>query len=163
MYFLGSRVDNVCIVLWEERKISLCAITFSYFSDWWVILYNLTSAQWMDLPQQSPSSYEYMSLTGCSNTLCKQFNCFVTENFEHGTGIIVYCSITLSCTTHVGKEVQTSWDTMWDWISNDIIKTISIIQFSSVAQLCPTLCDPMNCSKIIYDEHSANKNEQRTC
>ena len=81
MYFLGSRVDNVCIVLWEERKISLCAITFSYFSDWWVILYNLTSAQWMDLPQQSPSSYEYMSLTGCSNTLCKQFNCFVTENF----------------------------------------------------------------------------------
>ena len=27
-----------------------------------------------------------------------------------------------------------------------IVKIIVCVQFSSVAQLCPTLCDPMNCS-----------------
>ena len=29
----------------------------------------------------------------------------------------------------------------------DYAKTFDYIQFSSVAQLCSTLCDPMNCSK----------------
>ena len=32
-------------------------------------------------PNNLPAPYEYVSLTGCSNTLCKQFNCFVTEIF----------------------------------------------------------------------------------
>ena len=36
---------------------------------------------------------------------------------------------------HIHVVVQFSWSTI-SWI----------FQFSSVAQLCPTLCDPMNCS-----------------
>ena len=28
----------------------------------------------------------------------------------------------------------------------DMMKSYSSFQFSSVAELCPTLCDPMNCS-----------------
>ena len=33
---------------------------------------------------------------------------------------------------------------LWD-IEGDLVWHM-LIQFSSVAQLCPTLCDPMNCS-----------------
>ena len=37
-----------------------------------------------------------------------------------------------SCFGHLAKEMSPS------------LKNISSVQFSSVAQLCPTLCDPMN-------------------
>ena len=35
---------------------------------------------------------------------------------------------------------------MITWLVMISLKCISSVQFSSVAQLCPTLCDPMNCS-----------------
>ena len=36
------------------------------------------------------------------------------------------------------------WDIMIMWYQNSIMQMRYQIQFSSVAQLCPTLCDPMN-------------------
>ena len=38
-------------------------------------------------------------------------------------------------------------------ISNLILETLSSVQFSSVAQSCPTLCDPMNCSTLGLPVH----------
>ena len=34
----------------------------------------------------------------------------------------------------------------WAWLTERTIIPLTGIQFSSVAQSCPTLCDPMNCS-----------------
>ena len=31
-------------------------------------------------------------------------------------------------------------------LKDDAVKVLHSVQFSSVTQLCPTLCDPMNCS-----------------
>ena len=37
--------------------------------------------------------------------------------------------------------------TVWGWVDNiSYMSALSSIQFSSVAQSCPTLCNPMNCS-----------------
>ena len=41
------------------------------------------------------------------------------------------------------KLVQTLWRTVWRFLKKLEIELPSV-QFSSVAQLCPTLCDPMN-------------------
>ena len=38
-------------------------------------------------------------------------------------------------------------------ISNLILETLSSVQFSSIAQSCPTLCDPMNCSTLGLPVH----------
>ena len=32
------------------------------------------------------------------------------------------------------------------WLSDEALQILRKVQFSSVAQSCPTLCDPMNCS-----------------
>ena len=37
-------------------------------------------------------------------------------------------------------------DTTDDWTTTKIVVKINILQFSSIAQLCPTLCGPMDCS-----------------
>ena len=42
------------------------------------------------------------------------------------------------------KLVQTLWRTVWRFLKKLEIELPSV-QFSSVTQLCPTLCDPMNC------------------
>ena len=39
------------------------------------------------------------------------------------------------------------------WHNNKAIFCFSLIQFSSVAQLCPTLCDPMDCSMPGFPVH----------
>ena len=36
--------------------------------------------------------------------------------------------------------------------TNNIVKKLSV-EFSSVSQLCPTLCDPMNCSMLGLPVH----------
>ena len=40
------------------------------------------------------------------------------------------------------KLIQPLWKTVWRFLKRET----TISQFSSVAQSCPTLCDPMNCS-----------------
>ena len=40
------------------------------------------------------------------------------------------------------SHLETYWG-RWKWKK---VKLLSSVQFSSVAQSCPTLCDPMNCS-----------------
>ena len=37
-------------------------------------------------------------------------------------------------------------DWCWCWSFNTLVIIIFYVQFSSVPQSCPTLCDPMNCS-----------------
>ena len=37
--------------------------------------------------------------------------------------------------------------------SLETINPKSFLQFSSVAQLCPTLCDPMDCSSLGFSVH----------
>ena len=37
-------------------------------------------------------------------------------------------------------------DWCWCWSFNTLVFIIFYVQFSSVPQSCPTLCDPMNCS-----------------
>ena len=45
------------------------------------------------------------------------------------------------------KLVQPLWRTVWRFLKNlEIELPFSSIQFSSVTQSCPTLCNPMNCS-----------------
>ena len=45
------------------------------------------------------------------------------------------------------KLVQPLWRTVWRFLENlEIELPFSSIQFSSVTQSCPTLCNPMNCS-----------------
>ena len=34
----------------------------------------------------------------------------------------------------------------WQKTTEELYKKISSVQFSSVAQSCPTICDPINCS-----------------
>ena len=41
------------------------------------------------------------------------------------------------------KLIQPLWKTVWRFLKKLGIKSLSV-QFSSVAQSCPTLCDPMN-------------------
>ena len=45
------------------------------------------------------------------------------------------------------KEIQTGKEVKLSLFVDDMILYISSVQFSSVAQSCPTLCDPMNRSK----------------
>ena len=48
----------------------------------------------------------------------------------------------LACCCSWGRRVWHDWATEKQW--NNIIYLASPVQFSSVAQSCPTLCDPMN-------------------
>ena len=43
------------------------------------------------------------------------------------------------------KNYQIYFTTHW-WVMICSLKIIAIAQFSSVTQLCPTLCDPIDCS-----------------
>ena len=50
----------------------------------------------------------------------------------------------------------------WRWKTPDFsIKSTLVSQFSSVAQLCPTLCDPMNCSMPGLPVHHISQSSLR--
>ena len=46
----------------------------------------------------------------------------------------------------IDRVPEELWMKVRDIVQEVVIKTIKLVQFSSVAQLCPTLCNPMNCS-----------------
>ena len=59
---------------------------------------------------------------------------------------------------------ETTWSLEYEFLPNEAISlwnvmrslhwfSISSFQFSSVAQLCPILCDPMNCSTPVLPVH----------
>ena len=50
------------------------------------------------------------------------------------------------------KLMQPLWKTVWRYFKKLRIKPPSVL-FSSVAQSCPTLCDPMNCSTPGFPVH----------
>ena len=50
-----------------------------------------------------------------------------------------------TCITFICKIEKKRWCLLWASV-NYISKSKGNIQFSSVTQSCPTLCDPMNCS-----------------
>ena len=46
----------------------------------------------------------------------------------------------ISCIAYIGRQILYHWATLEGFSYH----SVSSVQFSSVAQLCPTLCDPMN-------------------
>ena len=65
-----------------------------------------------------------------------------TDRFEIGKEYIkaVYCQ-----PAYLTYMPSTSWE-MLGWMKHKLESRFSSVQFSSVTQLCPTLCDPMNLS-----------------
>ena len=47
--------------------------------------------------------------------------------------------------------------------SIDLASSVSSFQFSSFAQLCPTLCNPMNCSRPDFPVHHQLPELAQTC
>ena len=39
------------------------------------------------------------------------------------------------------------------WATVHRVKRVGAVQYSSVAQSCPTLCDPMDCSTPVFPVH----------
>ena len=54
-------------------------------------------------------------------------------------------TIALTSWTFVGKVIPLVFNIL-SWLVIAFLPRISSVQFTSVAQSCPTLCDPMNCS-----------------
>ena len=94
--------------------------------------------------------------------LFQNFPQFIVIHTVKGFGIVNEAEIDvfleLSCVFHdsadVGKLISGSSDfsksslNIWKFMVHILLKDIFIysVQFSSVTQSCPTLCDPMNCS-----------------
>ena len=53
-------------------------------------------------------------------------------------------------TVHRIAKIRQDWR---DWAGTYACMYCKSVQFSSVAQLCPTLCDPMNCSTLGLPVH----------
>ena len=99
-------------------------------------------------------------------TLCDPLDCSLPGASVHGilqARILKWVAVLSSrgsfqprdgtCVSCIGRQILYHWATLEVIISDnaelDITSTaspISSVPFSSVAQSCPTLCDPMNCS-----------------
>ena len=113
--------------------------------------------------------FEYISNLQCGITLSRSI--VVVQSLGHvrlfATPLTAACQASLSITNSWGllkpmsiKSVMPSNHLILCWplfllpsifpsirvFSNESALRISSVQFSSVAQLCPTLCDPMDCS-----------------
>ena len=73
----------------------------------------------------------------------------------------VFCVFCVSC---IGRQILYNWatweDPQWTWLHVNL-KTSSV-QFSSAAQSCPTLCNPMNCSTSGFPVHHQHLEFTRT-
>ena len=90
-----------------------------------------TNCYWKILKKKTPESplKQRLNLPCISNYLYSMHTVFTS---------IVHC-------WWEGKLVKPLQKIVWSFLKKLKIETPSV-QFSSVAQLCPTLCDPMNCS-----------------
>ena len=72
---------------------------------------------------------------------------FPTQGSNPG---LLHCRQILYHQSHQGSPNSINWlkmvKTPVGWTVKSLIKLLSWNQFSSVAQSCPILCDPMNCS-----------------
>ena len=84
---------------------------------------------------------QFSSVAQSCPTLCDSMDCSMP-------GLPVYHQLLEFTQTHVhwvgGPKIYRWQINLWKYIQYHI--SFSSVQFSSVTQLCPTLCDPMDCS-----------------
>ena len=87
--------------------------------------------QWSELPFPSPMHESESEVTQSCLTLSDPLDCSPPGSFVHGTF----------------QARVLEWDAIAFSEYYSLIKDFSsLVQFSSVSQLCQTLCDPMDCS-----------------
>ena len=63
------------------------------------------------------------------------------------------CLLGFPCVDKLRVGECQAWVTLFCWVEEEVMRHIAVILFSSVSQLCPTLCDPMYRSTLGLPVH----------
>ena len=138
----GSPVPGIL----QARTLQWVAISFSNAGKWKVKVKSLSRVRLLATPwtasHQAPPSMGFSRQEYWHGVPLPSLE----NGREHVNGCVVFCGVTIPRCIHYpfnGYSLCFPFLPLWTILNKSFMY---ILQFSSVAQSCPTLCDPMDCS-----------------